>query len=180
MYINFNMNITSVFAGIRLVGNRWLIGVNGSIPWILSADLQHFKSVTMGGIVIMGRKTWDSIPARFKPLTGRVNIIVSRSIMDVPEGVHLVNNVHQLRELLRGMDTGSGVFNIGGAEIYKLLEPYTTKMVVTEVILPYEELLQQETVTIYDQPDGFSGDESIPFEMSKESIMYRFITLIKN
>jgi dihydrofolate reductase len=175
------MNITSVFAGIKLVNNGWLIGVNGSIPWVLSADLQHFKSVTMGGIVIMGRKTWDSIPTRFKPLTGRVNIVVSRSpVSAMPEGVHVVNGVQQLRELLRGMDVGSGVFNIGGAEIYKLLEPYTTRMIVTDVILPYEELLRQDTVTIYQQPDGFSGDESIPFEMSKESIMYRFITLIKN
>lgn len=174
------MNITSVFAGIRLPGNSWLLGVNGSIPWVLSADLQHFKSITMGGVVIMGRKTWDSIPARFKPLSGRINVIISRSCMESTENVHVVNDVSQLQELLHKIDIGTGIFNIGGAEIYKLLEPYTTHMIVTEVILPYEDLLKQKVVTTYTPPKEFTGDETIPFVLSKEPILYRFITLIKN
>jgi len=177
------MNIASVFAGIRLLGGSWLIGVNGSIPWVLSADLQHFKNTTMGGIVIMGRKTWDSIPARFKPLSGRTNIIISRSdflTKSETTDVYTVKNVQELMALLGTMDPNKKIFNIGGAEIYRLLEPYTTSMIVTEVILPYEDLLRQKVVTTYTPPGEFKGDESVPFIMSKEPILYRFITLIKN
>jgi len=55
-----------------------VIGVRGSLPWHLPEDLAHFKRTTLGSPVIMGRKTWDSLPARFRPLPGRVNIVVTR------------------------------------------------------------------------------------------------------
>jgi len=57
-----------------------VIGAGGTLPWHLPADLAHFKAITQGCPVIMGRKTWDSLPPRFRPLPGRRNIVVTRQV----------------------------------------------------------------------------------------------------
>ena len=62
-----------------------VIGRDGDLPWHLPSDLRHFKELTTGGTVVMGRKTWESIPDRFRPLPGRRNIVVSRNGVEAPE-----------------------------------------------------------------------------------------------
>ncbi len=64
---------------IAAMDKNKVIGQNGRLPWRLPADMQRFVALTMGKPVIMGRKTYDSIPAKFKPLTGRTNIIITRN-----------------------------------------------------------------------------------------------------
>ena len=68
------MKLGLIFARAR----NGVIGKDGGLPWHLPEDLAHFKRVTMGCPVIMGRKTWDSLPERFRPLPGRTNIVVTR------------------------------------------------------------------------------------------------------
>ena len=62
-----------------------IIGRNGDMPWYAPEDLAHFKKVTLGAPVIMGRRTWESFPPRFRPLPGRTNIVISRSVTEAEE-----------------------------------------------------------------------------------------------
>ena len=62
-----------------------IIGRDGDMPWYAPEDLAHFKKVTLGAPVIMGRRTWESLPPRFRPLPGRTNIVISRSVTEAEE-----------------------------------------------------------------------------------------------
>ena len=105
------------------------IGVDGDMPWHLSGDLKRFKALTMGHPVVMGRRTWESLPKR--PLTGRRNIVFSQSEGFVPEGAEVVRSVNDLFHLLRYSD--EEVFIIGGGRIYNMLMPFTQRLYVTWV-----------------------------------------------
>ena len=102
------------------------IGVKGRLPWRLKNEMAHFTRVTTTAIegkrnaVIMGRKTWQSIPAKFKPLTGRVNVVLSRSLEEVPEGAHyLFSSLQQSIEQLSKDETIDKLFVIGGQKVYE-------------------------------------------------------------
>lgn len=88
---------------------KGVIGKNGDLPWRQSTDLQFFKKTTLGKTVVMGRKTWDSLPF---PLPGRRNIVISRSKRDDVE----VMSIEEVRELAKTDD----LFIIGGGEIYSI------------------------------------------------------------
>src|SRR5665647_2840073 len=93
-----------------------VIGVNGKLPWHLPEDMVHFKRTTLGSPVIMGRKTWDSLPPKFRPLPGRLNIVVTRQ----PDW-HSVGALaaHSLPDAMRRCPPDSDAWVIGGAELYK-------------------------------------------------------------
>ncbi len=113
-----------------------VIGKNGKMPWHLPEDLAHFKRTTLGHPVIMGRKTWDSLPLRFRPLPGRMNVVISS---DAPTRENLskigTSPAQNLREaLLICEQMGSNeVWVIGGAQIYAQALPLAHKLVVTEI-----------------------------------------------
>lgn len=67
-----NVNIIVAYNDHRVIGNK------GDIPWKIPADMKRFKELTNGGVVIMGRKTWDSLPPKFRPLPNRINIVLTR------------------------------------------------------------------------------------------------------
>ncbi len=97
----------------RVIGNK------GEIPWRLPGDLQHFKETTMGGVLVMGRKTFESIG---KPLPGRLNLVLTRGETkylnyDAPEGLVWISDIKEHPPLYAD---GRDVFIIGGEEIYKL------------------------------------------------------------
>jgi dihydrofolate reductase len=110
-----------------------VIGVNGTIPWHLPADLKHFKEVTMGHSVIMGRKTWESIPAKYRPLTGRDNIVLSRSPDYKAEGARTSRN---WREAVQAEDREA--FVIGGGEVYRIMLPLCNRIILSVVDLEVE------------------------------------------
>ena len=105
------------------------IGLNGDMPWHLSGDLKRFKALTMGHPVVMGRRTWESLPKR--PLVGRRNIVFSQSENFAPEGAEVVHSVNDLFDLLR--DSDDEVFIIGGGRIYNMLMPWVNRLYVTWV-----------------------------------------------
>lgn len=107
-----------------------VIGHNGTMPWHLPEDLAHFKALTQGHPVIMGRKTWDSLPARFRPLPGRRNIVVTRNAGWHGEGAERAGS---LAEALRLAQDAAKVFVIGGAELYALALPQADELVLTEI-----------------------------------------------
>ncbi|WP_037143842.1 dihydrofolate reductase [Rhodococcoides fascians] len=105
------------------------IGQAGRIPWEVPEDMAHFRKVTMSHPVIMGRKTWDSLPGRFRPLPGRINIVVTRNASWVAPGAKVASSVQAALDLVNE-DT---VWVIGGGEIYRAAMRFATELVVTEI-----------------------------------------------
>ncbi len=125
------MALNLIFARAR----NGVIGHNNTLPWHLPEDLAHFKATTLGQPVIMGRKTWDSLPVKFRPLPGRMNIVVTRQTDWHSDGAHVV---HSIDEALQACPTDAQPWVIGGAELYRLAMPLATRVVVTEIDADYE------------------------------------------
>lgn len=117
-----------------------VIGNDNTMPWHLPEDLAHFKELTRGCAVIMGRKTWDSLPPRFRPLPGRTNIVVTRQTDWQPEPVSdKVVRAASLEEALKlGQALSPDVWVMGGAQIYAQALPLAQAVEVTEIGRDYE------------------------------------------
>ena len=107
-----------------------VIGINGGLPWHLPEDLAHFKRTTLGCPVIMGRKTWDSLPAKFQPLPGRTNVVVTRQADWHASGAQTARN---MREALQFCEQFAHAWVIGGAQIYAEALALAHTAVVTEI-----------------------------------------------
>lgn len=107
-----------------------VIGNHGAIPWHLPEDMAHFKKLTNGWPVIMGRKTWDSLPAKFRPLPGRANVVVTRQPGWKEPGAE---PAFSLADALRLCGQAEEVWVIGGAQIYAQAEPLAERLEVTDI-----------------------------------------------
>lgn len=112
-----------------------VIGHHNTLPWHLPEDLAHFKRTTLGCPVIMGRKTWDSLPPKFRPLPGRLNVVVTRQMDWQAEGALCA---HSLPAAMALCPADSAAWVIGGAEIYAQALPLACTAVVTEIDATYE------------------------------------------
>ena len=115
------------------VSRNGVIGREGGLPWHISTDLRRFKELTMGKPVVMGRKTWESLPR--KPLPGRRNIVITRSTSFAAEGAEVVQSAEDALALCRDAPE---VAVIGGGEIYRLFWPMVDRLYLTEVELDVE------------------------------------------
>lgn len=106
-----------------------VIGSGGAIPWHIPEDLAHFKEATLGAPVVMGRKTWDSLPERFRPLPDRENIVITRQQDWTADGARRAATV---QDAARGLQR---VWFIGGGEIYAQVIGDADRLEVTEVDL---------------------------------------------
>jgi len=120
---------------IVAVAQNRVIGKDNQLIWNIPEDMAHFKALTAGHTVLMGRKTWESLPPRFRPLPGRRNIVVSRQADYAAPGAELANS---LEEGLALAATNETVFIIGGAEIYRQAMPLADRLEITEVELSPE------------------------------------------
>ena len=115
---------------IAAVARNGAIGRDNDLLWKESADQKHFAATTRGHPVIMGRRTWESLPPRFRPLPGRRNIVVTRNAgFDAP-GAETVDN---LETALQRVDGEALVFVIGGAQLYAQALPRADELVLTEI-----------------------------------------------
>ncbi|MBB3177683.1 dihydrofolate reductase [Variovorax sp. Sphag1AA] len=114
-----------------------VIGLKGVMPWHLPEDMAHFKQQTAGAPVIMGRKTWDSIPPRFRPLPGRRNIVVTRQPDWQADGAERVGSLRDALSICE-RDGSPEAWVIGGAQIYAEAEPIAHRAVITEIARDYE------------------------------------------
>jgi dihydrofolate reductase len=105
-----------------------VIGRDGTLPWRLPEDMAHFRELTTGATVIMGRRTWESLPERFRPLPGRVNIVLTSSPDWAADGATVA---HSLPDALAQVDGDAWV--IGGASVYAAALPLAERLEVTEV-----------------------------------------------
>ncbi len=110
---------------IAALAANGVIGKGGQLPFHLPADLAHFKQLTHGKTVVMGRKTWESLPPTYRPLPHRRNVVLTRQIGWQATGAEVVHHVNELPV--------SELWGIGGAEIYALLFPLATRLELTEV-----------------------------------------------
>jgi len=117
---------------ISAMDRNRLIGNNNQLPWHLPADFAHFKSVTMGKPVIMGRKTYESIG---KPLPGRTNIVLTREPGMRFEGVSCASSIEQAIALVADAEE---IMIIGGSTIYEMLLPQANRLYLTYVDAEFE------------------------------------------
>ena len=115
---------------IAALDRRHAIGRGGGLLWHESEDQKHFRRVTMGCPVIMGRKTWDSLPERFKPLPGRRNIVVTRQAQWQATGAEPACSFDRALALAA---PAAKAFVIGGGELYALALPHADELVLTEI-----------------------------------------------
>ncbi len=109
-----------------------VIGKDGTMPWHLPEDLAHFKQLTHGSPVIMGRKTWDSLPPRFRPLPGRTNIVVTRQENWNEMGAQRTSSLRDALQIAEQSNPAT-VWVIGGAQIYAQALPLAQRVEVTEI-----------------------------------------------
>lgn len=152
----------SMAAVVAMSENR-VIGKNNQLPWHLPADLRHFKQVTLGHRILMGRKTYLSIG---KPLPQRENIILTHDAHFHAPGCVVVTDVDKILTMAKEKD----LFVIGGAEIFQLLMPYITRIYLTivhhdfdgDVFFPALDMQEWEQVSCEDHP----ADSENPYAYS--------------
>ena len=146
-----------------------VIGRDGGIPWRLPEDLARFKELTMGHTVVMGRRTWDSLPARFRPLPGRRNIVLTRNPHYRAEGAEVVT-------VIADALNGSNTWVIGGSEVYHQALPVATRCEVTEVDIDLR--LEDEDAlapALGESWLGTAGD----WQDSSSGLRYRFLSYVR-
>lgn len=120
---------------IAAVAKNRVIGRDNQLIWNIPEDMAHFKALTQDQTVLMGRKTWESLPARFRPLPRRRNIVISRQPDFVAPGAELANSLEAGLALAASDEL---IFIIGGAEIYQQAMPLANRLEITEVDLAPE------------------------------------------
>ena len=151
---------------IVAIGKGGAIGRRGDLIWKISDDLKRFKSLTTGHPVIMGRKTWESLPK--KPLPGRKNVVITRQKDYSPQGAIMVKSPLEALEATAGEEP----FVIGGAEIYKVFSPYITKWHLTEI----DDVCSDADAFLPLDIKGWSLTEESPLYTTPEGISYRYLT----
>lgn len=152
------------------VDKNWAIGKDGKLLFHFSRDMKFFKEHTTGAIVVMGRKTLDSLPGG-RPLPDRRNIVLSRDPGFTREGVTVCSNGGELAELLRGV--GEDIYVIGGESLYRDLLPFCDTAYVTKVDAAADGA--DAHMVDLDRSDHWSiAEESETFE--EKGIKFRFVT----
>lgn len=140
-----------------------VIGRGGDIPWRVPEDLAHFKKITMGHTVVMGRRTWESLPENFRPLPGRRNIVLSQRGFTA-DGAEVLDT---LEKALNDPET----WVIGGAQIYALALPQASRCEVTEVDIDLPRDDEDALAPVLDETwHGETGE----WQVSRAGLRYRF------
>ncbi|MFC7671979.1 dihydrofolate reductase [Mycolicibacterium sp. GCM10028919] len=145
-----------------------VIGRDNGIPWRLPEDQARFKDVTMGQTVVMGRLTWESLPAKVRPLPGRRNVVVTRQADYVADGATVVGDLDD------ALDDETWV--IGGAQIYALALPMATRCEVTEVDVDLPREDDDAVAPVLDEQWTRTDGEWLT---SASGLRYRFSTYLR-
>jgi dihydrofolate reductase len=147
-----------------------VIGRAGGIPWQLPEDLIRFQGLTMGHTVVMGRRTWESLPAKFRPLPGRRNVVLTQQTGFTADGATVVQS---LDEALTDPDT----WVVGGEQIYTLAMPRASRCEVTEVDIDLPRDDGDVVAPVLDETwVGTTGE----WEISRSGLRYRFHTYLRS
>lgn len=155
------MNISFPYKAIVAVSQNGVIGKNGSLPWRLPGDLKWFKKITMGHVVLMGRKTWESLPF---PLPGRKNWVLSRTASS-QEGMDVLRSTD---EIIPKLQANEQIFVIGGGEIYEQSLSKCSEIYITEVL----QTIQDGDAFFPDYKHNFQSVETL--DENEEFILRRW------
>jgi dihydrofolate reductase len=153
---------------VAAVARGGVIGRDSGIPWRLPEDMRRFRTLTMGHPVVMGRRTWESLPDQFRPLPGRGNVVVTRNSDWSAQGADRAGSIEDALRLLEGEAT---VFVIGGGEIYAAALPSAHELLLTEI----DAEIEGDTYFPNWDPDDF---EEVARErhVSSDGVGYSFVT----
>ena len=127
------MHNEPIIALVVAMGDNGAIGKGGGLPWRLSSDMRYFRKVTMGKPILMGRRTYDSLP---RVLDGRLNIVLTRDTAFPAPGAVVAHDLEQALDVARreAKRTGAGeIMVIGGAEVFRAILPQADRIYLTEV-----------------------------------------------
>jgi dihydrofolate reductase len=108
---------------------KGVIGLDDGLPWRIPEDSRRFRALTLGHAVVMGRRTWDSLPARFRPLPGRENWVLTRQPDWTADGAHRAGSLDEVRTA----DGSQDLWVAGGGEVYEMALPRAQECFVTEI-----------------------------------------------
>ncbi len=118
---------------IAAIGSDHAIGKDNELLWSIPDDLKRFKALTSGHPVIMGRKTWEAIPEKFRPLPGRTNIVITRDPAYPAEGAVLAQSFPEALSLARDAEGANEIFAIGGQQVYECALPFAARLYLTVI-----------------------------------------------
>lgn len=159
------MSLTLIWAQ----ASNGVIGADGTMPWHVPEDLAHFKELTMGSAVIMGRRTWESFPERFRPLPGRRNIVLTRDPSWSADGAEAV---HSLPDAL-ALDPSPWI--IGGAQLFAATLERAARLEVTEIDGSFDGDTYAQAI----DPSVWMLTpltDAAPWLTSRTGLRYRFLT----
>jgi dihydrofolate reductase len=131
------MSLTPKIAAIVAMDSSRVIGIKGTLPWNVPADMARFRALTKGHVVLMGRKTWESLPDAYRPLPGRINVVVSRdaATLELPDGVLKARSPEEGIQVASAaaLNESKLVWVIGGAQLYQSLLPVCDEVYLTVI-----------------------------------------------
>lgn len=140
------------------------------MPWHLPEDLAHFQECTHGHAVVMGRRTWESLPPAFRPLPGRFNVVVTSH--EAPRGAASANSIAGALELIEEQEPSSDVWIIGGAGLFAEAARIAREAVVTEIDL----VTEGDTFAPTLDPAQWTVASASEQKTSRNGLAYRFVT----
>lgn len=155
-----------------MIGMVWarsttgVIGADGGMPWHVPEDLAHFKQVTDDATVLMGRRTWESLPERFRPLPGRRNVVLTRDATWTADGAEVVH------DLQAALDTDETVWVIGGGQVYDAALDAADH--VSETLIDVDVAGDTVAPTLGEAAGWTLADEG-PWQESRTGTRYRFL-----
>lgn len=155
-----------------MIGMVWarsttgVIGADGGMPWHVPEDLAHFKQVTGDATVLMGRRTWESLPERFRPLPGRRNVVLTRDATWTADGAEVVH------DLQAALDTDETVWVIGGGQVYDAALDAADH--VSETLIDVDVAGDTVAPTLGEAAGWTLADEG-PWQESRTGTRYRFL-----
>ena len=167
-----------MISAIVAVDNNWGIGYQGQLLEHLPPDMKYFKEATENHMVICGRKTWESIPAKNKPLSNRLAIVITSKGFKVEPGAMFLDMQHVCAHLNHIKDNDDMEwFIIGGGEIYKELLPYCDRVYVTKIYKDHENV--DTYFPDLDKSEGWASVE-ISDRLTYNDISYQFWEYYRN
>jgi dihydrofolate reductase len=153
---------------VAAVARGGVIGRDGTIPWRIPEDARRFREVTIGHPVVMGRRTWESLPDRFRPLPGRRNVVVTRNEAWREDGAERAGSLEGALRLLEGAER---VSVIGGAQLYADALPLADELLLTEIDFDVE-----GDTFLPDWDRGAFDEVSREERVSEDGIAFAFVT----
>ncbi|WP_412162950.1 dihydrofolate reductase [Curtobacterium flaccumfaciens] len=155
-----------------MIGMVWarsttgVIGADGGMPWHVPEDLAHFKQVTGDATVLMGRRTWESLPERFRPLPGRRNVVLTRDTTWTADGAEVVH------DLQAALDTDETVWVIGGGQVYDAALDAADH--VSETLIDVD-VVGDTVAPALGEAAGWTLADEGPWQESRTGTRYRFL-----